>query len=58
LVAGRTEPSGKFVTVDDLPIPEPCRDLFAGIPATDFRLDLSSSYLRQQTQPSTAAEDV
>jgi hypothetical protein len=46
LVAGRLDTQGQFLGLDDLGIPTAHRDLFAGIPATEFRLDLSSTELR------------
>ena len=47
LVAGRAEQE-KFRTLADLALPEVCRALFMPIPESDFRLDVSSTSLRQQ----------
>lgn len=47
LVAGRAEPGGKFLCVEDLSLPPRCRDLFLGIPETEFRIDISSTQLRR-----------
>lgn len=46
LVAGRLV-DGRFHTLGDIPIPPAYRDLFEGIPADRFRLDLSSTALRR-----------
>ncbi|HXG11950.1 MAG TPA: hypothetical protein VNK04_19495 [Gemmataceae bacterium] len=50
LVAGRADASGRFVTLEDLDLPGPFRDLFEGIPESEFHLDLSSTQLRQQAR--------
>jgi hypothetical protein len=47
LVAGRTV-EGRFHTPGDLPIPEGVEGLIVGIPEDIFRLDLSSTELRQR----------
>lgn len=47
LVAGRTDNHGLFHSCHDLAIPSIYRHLFKGIPATKFRLDISSSDLRK-----------
>jgi hypothetical protein len=47
LVAGRVSAAGVFVGPDDLHIPAPYRDLFTAIPASEFRLDVSSTQLRK-----------
>jgi hypothetical protein len=49
LVAGRVDPAGRFLGLDDLDMPAAHRDLFTAIPATEFRLDISSTHLRAQT---------
>jgi hypothetical protein len=49
LVAGRVDVRGRFLGLEDLTIPGPYRDLFAGIPENVFRLDVSSTRLRQQS---------
>jgi hypothetical protein len=46
LVAGRVDAEGRFLGLDDLDMPAVHRDLFAGIPADEFRLDVSSTQLR------------
>ncbi len=51
LVAGRTI-EGRFHTLCDLPIPEGVQDLIDGIPENVFRLDLSSTELRQRQNDS------
>ncbi|MBN1122604.1 MAG: hypothetical protein JXJ17_16120 [Anaerolineae bacterium] len=51
LVAGRTI-EGRFHTLCDLPIPESVQDLIDGIPEGIFRLDLSSTELRQRQNSS------
>jgi hypothetical protein len=50
LVAGRVNAEGAFVGLDDLAVPTAYRDLFAAIPACDFRVDLSSTQLRALPQ--------
>jgi hypothetical protein len=45
LVAGRLV-DGRFLTLDDLALPQPLRDLFAAIPSARFREDISSSEIR------------
>lgn len=45
LVAGR-QWGGRYLTLDDLPLPEAHRDLFTSLPESSFRLDVSSSALR------------
>ncbi len=46
LVAGRVDNAGRFLGLEDLAIPETVRDLFEPIPASRFRLDVSSTALR------------
>ncbi|NJP06635.1 MAG: hypothetical protein HC837_13895 [Chloroflexaceae bacterium] len=46
LVAGRTR-DGHFYTLDDAAIPPAFHDLFIGLSQNDFRIDLSSTDLRQ-----------
>ena len=48
LVAGRSDARGRFVGLEDLALPPGCSDLFEGIPAEEFRLDLSSTQLRER----------
>ncbi|MDH7569588.1 MAG: hypothetical protein QHJ73_08390, partial [Armatimonadota bacterium] len=45
LVAGRAL-DGAYRTLADVPIPAPFRDLFAAIPESAFRVDISSTQLR------------
>ncbi|HEY7427519.1 MAG TPA: hypothetical protein VH682_25015 [Gemmataceae bacterium] len=47
LVAGRVNAEGVFVGQDDLHIPASYRDLFTALPASEFRLDISSTQLRK-----------
>ena len=47
LVGGRQESGGRFLTLGDLALPPAYRDLFAEIPAHQFRCDVSSTALRQ-----------
>jgi hypothetical protein len=56
LVAGRSGGDGVFQGLDQLAIPEAWRDLFAAIPEDHFRIDISSTVLRQQTPGRPAAE--
>ncbi len=49
LVAGRLGQAGKFLDLRDVDIPENFRDLFDGISEEEFRLDQSSSLLRQSS---------
>jgi len=46
LVAGRVDADGRFVQLDQVNIPATFRDLFAPIPESEFRADLSSTNLR------------
>jgi len=48
LVAGRVNAAGRFLGLEDLAIPAEFADLFRGIPAGAFRLDISSTQLRSQ----------
>lgn len=50
LVAGRVDPTGKFRHLTDLAIPNTCRDMFLGIPDSQFRQDISSTELRRTGQ--------
>jgi hypothetical protein len=47
LVAGRAQ-GGQFLTIADLPIPDGYEDLFEGLSESDFRMDLSSTELRER----------
>jgi len=46
LVAGRVNAQGNFIDLSTAHIPEAYRDLFADIPASEFRVDLCSTQLR------------
>ncbi len=47
LVAGRFDQNkGRFLTLDDVPMPDQFRELFEAIPEDEFRLDLSSTQVR------------
>jgi hypothetical protein len=48
LVAGREDAIGRFVGCEELVLPPTYRDLFTPIPATHFRVALSSTELRQR----------
>lgn len=48
LVAGRRNAEGQFVDLSHLNIPMAYRDLFADIPASEFRADVSSTQLRRE----------
>jgi len=47
LVGGRADDDGRFVEVTELAIPEGYRDLFTGFTEQQFRVDVSSTDLRQ-----------
>ncbi|MBL8799047.1 MAG: hypothetical protein JNM56_34495 [Planctomycetia bacterium] len=49
IVAGRLHHNGQFLRVEDLPLPESCRALFQGIPESEYRFDVSSTVLRDQS---------
>jgi hypothetical protein len=46
LVAARADAAGKLLEVENLELPGEFRDLFTGIPASEFRVDISSTELR------------
>jgi nicotinamide mononucleotide (NMN) deamidase PncC len=46
LVAGREDAAGAFLSLDQIDMPTPFRDLFVAIPATDFHMEISSTELR------------
>lgn len=52
LVAGRraTPSSGEFLTLDDVAVPRGFESLFRAIPETEFRLDISSTQLREKRE--------
>jgi hypothetical protein len=52
LVAGRADAAGCFLGMDGLGLPAAHRDLFVGIPEAEFRVDLSSTRLREADNPS------
>jgi hypothetical protein len=54
LVAGREGPQQRFISVEDLGLPESHRDLFAGIPESEFQVPISSTALRAQAQKTAA----
>jgi hypothetical protein len=49
LVAGRLD-AGVFRTLRDLPIPAGAGDLFVELPEADFRVDISSTAIREQIE--------
>ena len=51
LVAGRVMEGRGFVTLDDLDVPSEFLDLLDAIPASKFREDISSTAVRQNSQP-------
>jgi nicotinic acid mononucleotide adenylyltransferase len=53
LVAGRVDAAGTFLEVDDLDVPADFRDLFTPIPASEFRMDISSTELRNAEKTRT-----
>jgi hypothetical protein len=50
LVAGRVDPAGRFLTLDDIAIPAAFRELFQAIAGTEFRMDVSSTQYRSRCQ--------
>jgi hypothetical protein len=46
LVAGRKNSEGRFLVLEDLEVPAAYQDLFSALPASEFRVDLSSTQLR------------
>jgi len=48
LVAGRAGPKGDYLALDGIAIPEDYRDLFHPIAPEDFRMDVSSTALRER----------
>jgi hypothetical protein len=48
LVAGRVIRGGCFLEVEQIAVPSEYRNLFCAIPATQFRLDISSTLLREK----------
>jgi CTP:molybdopterin cytidylyltransferase MocA len=48
LVAARVDNRGTLLTLDDLPIPPRWRALFEAVPASRFRLDISSTEMRRR----------
>ncbi len=51
LVAGRSQ-EGRYVSLEQLPIPQEFQGLFEGLTEEEFRCDLSSTELRRQQQKS------
>jgi hypothetical protein len=56
LVLGRHDSSGKFMELKDLWVPDDCRELFHGIPWSEFHNLISSTELRRQAQAAGAVE--
>ena len=56
LVAGRIVASGTFVELGGIEIPAMFRDLFEAIAEEDFRVDVSSTILRQSSTISSASQ--
>ncbi len=54
LVAGRTDPSGQFLHLGGIELPQPHADLFTAIPESLFREDVSSSELRLRLDTNAA----
>jgi hypothetical protein len=52
LVAGRADPNGTFLGLDDLDIPPEGDGIFDGLSESEFRLDVSSTELRRKMQDS------
>jgi hypothetical protein len=50
LVAGRIDANAHYLSLDDLSVPPAYCDMFDAIPATVFRMDLSSTELRIQAR--------
>lgn len=48
LVAGRAARDGAFQSLDDLPLPEAAAGLFLDLPESAFRVDLSSTEIRER----------
>jgi hypothetical protein len=46
LVGGRADAGGRFIDVNEVAIPEGYRDLFLGLTEREFRVDISSTDLR------------
>ncbi len=51
LVACRADGSGQYLDLDGIGVPAAWRDLFQAIPPQRFRVDVSSTQLRQQPAP-------
>ena len=47
LTAGRMAADGRFVSLDDLDVPSAYRDLYQAVPEQAFRVDVSSTRLRE-----------
>lgn len=48
LVAGRLDAAGRYLGLGDIPIPKAYRDLCRAIPAEEFRMDISSTMVRER----------
>lgn len=50
LVFGRLSPEGTFVSLEDLDLPPVLKSLCTGVPESAFRMDISSTELRQKEE--------
>ena len=50
VVAGRQGKDGRYYRAEDLETPEQLRDMFVLIPSDDFRVDISSTELRERQE--------
>jgi hypothetical protein len=57
LVAGRVAADNSFTHLHHLAVPAELRDLFTGIPESDFRVDVSSTQLRAAAPSAWPVED-
>jgi hypothetical protein len=53
LVAGRVNAEGEFLGLAGANVPAPFEDLFSEIPEANFRLDVSSTELRENARATT-----
>lgn len=49
LVAARSDADGRLVSLNDIAVPRPFRDLFSAIDVRDFQIDISSTVLRSRS---------
>ena len=47
---GRLSPEGAFVSLEDLDLPPVLKSLCTGVPESAFRMDISSTELRQKEE--------